>query len=64
MGFTKEHNVQPDYYWVKDGVRHHKSALRKTAEERLTGLTEKQLREAQGYKQVFDLGKTKWSMQL
>lgn len=60
MGFTKSGKVKPDYYWVKDGVRYHKSGLRKTEEEKLTGKTERELREAQGYHKVWDLGKTKW----
>jgi hypothetical protein len=64
MGFTIERHVKPDYYWCKDGKRYHKSALRKTKEEKQTGLTEYQLRESQGYHRIYDLGKIKWSMHI
>ena len=60
LGFKFDGNVTPDYYWVKADRRHHKSALRKTKEEKLTGLTETQLRTAQGYEKVWDLGKKRW----
>jgi predicted acetyltransferase len=60
MGFKFDGVVTPDYYWVKADRRHHKSALRKTNAEKLTGLTETQLRTAQGYEKVWDLGKKRW----
>ena len=62
IGFNKEHDVAPDYYWIKDNIRHHKSALRKTKAEKTTGQTEDQLRTNEGYYKLWDLGKTKWSM--
>lgn len=62
IGMTKDRDVAPDYYWVKDGVRYHKSALRKTEAEKATGYTEVQLREEQGYHKVYDYGKIKWSI--
>lgn len=64
MKFTHVSDVPPDYYWVKNGKRHHKSKLRKTNSEKLTGLTETQLRTAQGYRKVYDLGKKKWEMSI
>ena len=60
IGFKFDGTIPSDYYWVKGIHRHHKSALRKTKEEKLTGLTETQLREAQGYKKIWDLGKKRW----
>jgi hypothetical protein len=60
MGFVKDGDVRQDYYWVKGSKRHHKSALRKTEEEKKTGKTEIELREAQGYKRIWDVGKTRW----
>ena len=60
MGFEKDGYVKPDYYWVRDGVRKHKSALRKTPAERETGRTEYELRTGDGYHKVWDLGKTRW----
>ena len=62
MGFHKDHEVAPDYYWIKDRVRYHKSSLRKTEDEKLTGLTEDQLRIKEGYYKLWDFGKIKWSM--
>ena len=60
LGFKFDGNVTPDYYWVKADRRHHKSALRKKGAERTCGLTETQLRTAQGYEKVWDLGKKRW----
>lgn len=60
MGFVHDGDVRPDHYWVKANRRHHKSRLRKTEEEKLTGKTEIQLREAQGYRRIWDLGKKRW----
>jgi len=62
MGLKPVRDVPPDYYWVKDGVRHHKSALRKSRRERATGRTERELRAAQGYFRVWDAGKIKWEL--
>jgi len=64
MGFVKSGVVSPDYYWCKSGVRYHKSRLRKTVEERLTGRTETELRTEQGYFKIYDVGKTRWVLDL
>ncbi len=60
IGFQLDGEIRPDYYWVKGNKRYHKSGLRKTKEEIKTGLTETQLRESQGYKRIWDLGKKRW----
>jgi GNAT superfamily N-acetyltransferase len=60
MGFKLNKSIRPDYYWCKSQRRFHKSGLRKTKEEKLTGLTETQLRTAQGYKKIWDLGKKRF----
>lgn len=60
IGFRRDGRVDPDYYWWKNKKRIHKSGLRKTAEERTSGLTENELRTAQGFRKVWDLGKTRW----
>lgn len=62
MGMTLEYELNPDYYWVRGLRRFHKSALRKTEEERSSGWTELELRTAQGYHRTWDLGKKKWSL--
>lgn len=64
MGFTNISSVRPDYYWVKNNRRFHKSALRKTETEKATCKTESELRMAQGYQKIFDLGKLKWSINI
>lgn len=64
LGFAKIHNLRPDYYWIKGQQRFHKSGFKKTIEERKQQLTEKQLREAQGYSRLWDCGKMKWNLQL
>lgn len=60
MSFITE--IKPDYYWVKNNKRFHKSSLRKTPTEKLSGKTEVELRTEQGYYQIFDLGKKKWEI--
>lgn len=57
IGFKLDGEIPPDYYWVKNSKRYHKSGLRKKPGE--IG-TETQLREAQGYFKVWDLGKKRW----
>jgi very-short-patch-repair endonuclease len=60
MGFKNDGLVKPDYYWTKSRRRFHKSALRKTKEEIGTGKSESELRMAQGFRKIWDLGKTRW----
>jgi hypothetical protein len=60
LGFSMDGEVRPDYYWVRNNVRYHKSGLRKRGAERTSGLTETQLREAQGYQKIWDYGKKRW----
>jgi hypothetical protein len=62
MGFTKEKEIKPDYYWYSNKKRIHKSTLRKTESEKLTGKTESELRNEQGYSKIYDVGKIKWSI--
>jgi hypothetical protein len=60
IGFMHDGDIGADYYWTKDRKKHHKSGLRKQKHEMASGLTETILRENQGYKRVFDLGKKRW----
>jgi hypothetical protein len=60
MDFVFDGDVRPDYYWVRGSRRFHKSGLRKTPEERSSGLTELELRESQGFRRIWDLGKKRW----
>ncbi|HED05389.1 MAG TPA: hypothetical protein ENI61_01735, partial [Ignavibacteria bacterium] len=57
LSFKYDGTIPPDYYWAKGMVRRHKSGLRKTNKEKLTGKTEIELRTAQGYERIWDLGK-------
>lgn len=61
LGFSKVAEIKPDYCWCKKDRRIHKSSMRKTPVERLTGMTERQLREKQGFFTIYDCGKTKWN---
>lgn len=63
MGLKFEYELRHDYYWVKDGIRYNKSSLRKKSYED-QGKTETELREAQGYHKIWDMGKKKWSVVL
>ncbi len=60
IGFKHDGNINSDYYWCKGNKRFHKSGLRKQAHEMASGWTESQLRTAQGYFRVWDLGKKRW----
>lgn len=60
MGFKYDGDIKSDYYWVKNTKRYHKSGLRKKGLERDSGKTEVQLREGQGYRKIWDLGKKRW----
>jgi hypothetical protein len=60
IGFRLDGEVRSNYYWVKGNRRFHKSGLRKRGADRGLPLTEGQLREGQGYRRVWDLGKRRW----
>jgi hypothetical protein len=60
IGFKFDGDIVADYYWCKGGKRFHKSGLRKKPHEKASGLTEYQLREAEGYQRIWDLGKKRW----
>lgn len=62
IGFSRSGHVRPDYYWTKGNKRFHKSALRKRGDEKSSGLTESVLREIQGYRKTWDLGKVRWTL--
>ena len=66
LGFSLEQDLPPDYQYVKKThsvlKRYSKQSLRKTPEERLTGLTELQLRTAQKYYRIWDAGKKRWAL--
>jgi hypothetical protein len=60
MGFIFSGKIHPDYYWVMDTYRYHKSGLRKKGREKLLDLTESDLRMNEGYRKIWDLGKSRW----
>lgn len=60
LGFELDGGIPPDYYWCKGQHRWHKSGLRKTSDEKKTGMTEFDLRTKQGYFRVWDIGKKRW----
>lgn len=66
LGFTLEEELSPDYQYVaKVGpklFRVSKQSLKKTEEEKWSGLTEKELREKSGYFRIWDAGKRRWSI--
>jgi hypothetical protein len=57
IGFVNDGTVKPDYYWCKGTHRFHKSGLRKPKGEKRT---ESELRESDGYRKIWDVGKTRW----
>jgi hypothetical protein len=61
INFKFDGFVDINYYWMKDGIRYNKQSLRKTRDERQNKKTETQLRQAEGYSKVYDLGKIRWT---
>jgi hypothetical protein len=57
LGFLRSGITAPDYYWVKGSKRFNKSGLRKPDGETRT---EGEIRVAEGYNRIYDLGKTRW----
>lgn len=57
IGFSRDGDVRPDYYWVKGNNRFHKSRLRKTAGD---SRTETEIRKSEGYEKIYDFGKVRW----
>lgn len=55
-GFKLENFTKYTPHYVRNGKRFRNISLRKTPEERLTGLTEWELRKAQGYDRIWDCG--------
>jgi hypothetical protein len=56
IGFTLDNFTKYTPHYFKSGKRYRNFSLRKTAEERLTGKTEWELRQAQGYDRIWDCG--------
>jgi hypothetical protein len=57
IGFKFDGKIRPDYYWCMNQKRFHKSGLRKKHGE---SVTESVLRQSQGYRKIWDLGKSRW----
>ena len=63
LGFNLSHESDPNYYWVIDGIRHHRFNFRK--DKLIRGgadpnKTEIQIMTEKGYYRVFDCGNKKW----
>ena len=56
LGFELQTYTKYTPHYLKEGVRVRNQGLRKTPSERLTGLTEWELRKAQGYDRIWDCG--------
>jgi len=67
IGFNLQHNSDPNYYYVIDGVRKHRFAFRK---DRLIdegfdkNKTEIQIMNERGYFRIFDCGMQKWCLSI
>lgn len=57
VGFKIKENTRPDYFYMK-GIKHFsKQLLKKNKAEQTSGMSEAELRSAQGYLKVWDCGK-------
>jgi endogenous inhibitor of DNA gyrase (YacG/DUF329 family) len=64
LGFKLQHNSDPNYYYVIDGVRSHRFNFRKDKLVREgfdPNKTEVQIMNERGYYRIFDCGMQKWS---
>jgi hypothetical protein len=64
LGFNLIHETEPNYYWVIDGIRHHRFNFRKdklVKEGADPSKTEIQIMSEKGYYRIFDCGSKKWS---
>jgi hypothetical protein len=59
LGFKFSGNTLPNYFYVKGLSRIHRFKLRKKENEP-KDITEKELREQQGYHRIWDCGNSKW----
>jgi len=64
LGFEKVSRTTHTPHYVKAGKRHRNQGLRKTPEERLTGKTEWELRQEQGYDRIWDCGHATYVLDL
>ena len=58
------HETEPSYYWVIDGIRHHRFNFRKdklVKEGADPNKTEIQIMSEKGYYRIFDCGSKKWT---
>jgi ssDNA-binding Zn-finger/Zn-ribbon topoisomerase 1 len=69
LGFTREAEIPPDYFYCRDGKRVHKSLLQKSRVRRAAekgrelyypDMTERELSKLNGYSKVWDCGKIRW----
>jgi len=64
MGFVLDGELGPDYSYVNISNPHRrysKQSLKKKGSERAGMLTERELREAEGYSRIWDCGKKRWA---
>lgn len=57
IGFRHDGETSATYFWVRGVERHHASNMRKREDEEGT---ERSLREAEGFKKIWDVGKRRW----
>ena len=60
LGFINEESLPPDYSYFKDGIIYSKQSKKKNDIDRLTGLTERELRTKEGYCRIYDCGKIRF----
>ena len=59
MGFDFAHNTKPNYWYFfpKECRRYHRYGLKKPLGSQIS---ERELRESQGYLRIYDCGSNKW----
>ena len=65
LGFTHQHNSDPNYYYIVDGIRNHRFNFRKdklVKEGADPTKTEIQIMNERGFYRIFDCGMQKWKL--
>lgn len=62
LNFSLEAQLRPDYFYYTGKGWASKQSMKKTKEEAVLGVSEHELRLAQGYLRVYDCGKKRWRL--
>jgi hypothetical protein len=62
IGFKEVNRTNPDYKYIIDGTRRHKSSFRKSSLKIDVKISEREFMESNGYHRIYDCGKIKFEL--